>query len=213
MRAYLSSYRLGRHPEVLLRLLDGKIRTALIFNAADTKSDNERASSVKNDLLELTNLGLEPTEVDLRNYFTDSAGLRELLGSFDLIWVRGGNCFIARRAFAASGADRVIKDLLERDEVVYGGFSAGIDMLVPSLHGAELVDDPNLVPAGYNPAIIWDCLGLLPYMIAPHYKSDHPESADIDKTVEYLIEHHLPFIALKDGEAIVIDGDSQYIAG
>jgi dipeptidase E len=79
-------------------------------------------------------------------------------------------------------------------------------MLVPSLHGAVLVDEPDIVPEGYSPDVIWECLGLLPYAVAPHYKSDHPESVAIDKSVEYLIDHHIPFIALRDGEAIVING-------
>jgi dipeptidase E len=49
------------------------------------------------------------------------------------------------------------------------------------------------------------------YAIAPHYKSDHPESAAIDKSVEYLIDNHIPFIALRDGETIVVDGRVQKV--
>jgi dipeptidase E len=95
--------------------------------------------------------------------------------------------------------------------VAYGGYSAGVDILQPHLHGIELVDDPDIVPVGYLPDIIWDCLGLLPYCVAPHYKSAHPESAGIDKTVDYYITHHVPFIALRDGEAIVINGPIEKI--
>lgn len=79
-------------------------------------------------------------------------------------------------------------------------------MLTPSLHGTELVDDPHTTPTGYGQEVIWDCLDIFPYAIAPHYKSDHPESADIDKSVTYFIDHHIPFIALRDGEAIVMEG-------
>lgn len=213
MRLYLSSYRLGNHPEALLGLLGASRRTALIFNAADLKEPAERSASVQNDLLELKTLGLNPFEVDLRQYFGQPHGLATVLAGADLIWVRGGNCFVLRRALHHSGADDIITDLLTRDAVVYGGFSAGIDMLVPNLRGVELVDDPHQVPPGYAPEIIWDCLDLLPYFIAPHYKSDHPESADIDKTVDYMIDHHMPFIALRDGEAIVIKGAKQRIVG
>ena len=73
----------------------------------------------------------------------------------------------------------MILDFLERDAIAYGGYSAGIVMLTPSLHGVD-PDDPKIVPTGYPPAIIWECLGLIPYAIAPHYKSDHPESAATD---------------------------------
>jgi dipeptidase E len=58
-----------------------------------------------------------------------------------------------------------------------------------------------------------ECLGLIPYCVAPHYKSDHPESAAVDKTVEYYINNHIPFIALHDGQAIVIDGEEQTVVG
>ena len=213
MRLYLSSYRLGNQPQALLDLLPARRRTALIFNAGDLKLAAERKQSVDRDLAELTALGLDPFEVDLRDYFENSAGLREILATVDLIWARGGNCFVLRRALLQSGADELIKDMLGHDAVVYGGFSAGCDMLIPSLHGAELCDDPNAIPPGYLPAIIWDGLGLLPYSIAPHYRSDHPESAAIDKSVEYMIDHHIPFIALRDGQAIVVNGATQTITG
>jgi dipeptidase E len=106
----------------------------------------------------------------------------------------------------ASGFDDVIRELLERDAIVYGGYSAGPAMLTPSLHGIELVDDPYAVPPGYDPAPLWDCLGILPYALAPHYRSPHPESAAIEQTVQYFIDHHMLFKALRDGEAVVVNG-------
>lgn len=213
MRLYLSSYRLGSKPDELLKLLNGKKKTGVIFNAYDANSDTQRKESLEREFGDLRGLGLEPEEVDLRQYFGKPEGLKEKLASYDLIWVRGGNVFVLRRAFKQSGADKAIAELLADDAIVYGGYSAGIDILTPTLHGIELVDDPNLVPEGYDPGIIWECLGLLPYSVAPHYKSDHPESADVDKSVEYMIDNHMLFIALRDGEAIVIDGDEQRFVG
>ena len=213
MRLYLSSFRLGNKPEELLTLLAGRKRTALIHNAMDFAGSEGRAASLKREVDSLKSIGLEPTEVDLRNYFGKSDELKKALSGFDLLWVRGGNAFILRRAFRQSGADKIIKELLANDAVVYGGYSAGIDMLTPSLHGVELVDDPNIVPERYESPIIWDCLSILPYSIAPHYKSDHPESADIDKSVEYLIDNHVLFIALRDGEAIVRSSDKEVVVG
>lgn len=216
MRLYLSSYRAGNQPQAWLDLLGVGTRIAVIANAVDFREPtgpDSREESVQKDLDELTGLGLYPEEVDLRDYFGFPDELAHTLAGFDGVYVRGGNCFILRRAFAASGADEVIKDLLERDALVYAGFSAGIDMLVPSLHGVELVDDPLQVPDGYDPEVIWDCLGILPYWIAPHYRSDHPEAADIEQSVQYMIDEHMPFIALRDGQAIVIDGDNQQVVG
>lgn len=213
MKLYLSSFRNGNRTEELLKLLGKGRRTALINNAQDFLSPSDRSSRRDEEIDRLKSIGLDPIEIDLRLYFGKSKGLKDKLASFDLIWVRGGNCFVLRRAFKQSGADEAITELLAEDKVVYGGYSAGIDMLTPSLHGAELVDESAIVPDGYKPGIIWECLGLLPYAIAPHYKSDHPESAAIDKSIEYLIDNHIPFIALRDGEAIVVNGDEQKVVG
>jgi len=211
MRLYLSSFRVGNHPEKLLELLGDGRRTALILNAMDFVSAEDRAADLGRETERLKSIGLEPTEVDLRDYFGKPEGLAEKLASFDLVWVRGGNVFVLRRAFKQSGADTVIATLLAEDTIVYGGYSAGADIMQPHLHGIELVDDPNIVPDGYDQEIIWECLGVLPYCVAPHYKSDHPESADIDKTVDYYIKNHTSFIALRDGEAIVINGDIEKV--
>lgn len=213
MRLYLSSFRNGNKPKELLNLLGEGRRTALIFNAQDCKNELDRASDMAQEIDRLKSIGMEPVEVDLRQYFGKTEILTSKLSSFDLIWVRGGNVFVLRRAFKQSGADRVIADLLKNDLIVYGGYSAGVAILQPHLHGIELVDDPNVVPDGYDKNIIWECLGLIPYCVAPHYKSDHPESADIDKSIDYYIENHIPFIALHDGQAIVIQDDHQKVVG
>jgi len=211
MRLYLSSFRNGNHPEQLHRLIGSGRRTALIVNAMDFIPADVRAAKYAEEAERLKSMGLEPVEVDLRQYFGKPEELKEVLSGFDLIWVRGGNVFVLRRAFKQSGADVIIKELLENNTVAYGGYSAGVDILQPHLHGIELVDPPDEVPEGYDAEVLWDCLGLLPYCVAPHYKSDHPESADIDKVVNYYTENHIPFIALHDGEVIVINGEEQAI--
>jgi hypothetical protein len=49
-------------------------------------------------------------------------------------------------------------------------------------------------------------LGQEPLRLASlHCRSDHFESALIEKTVEYFVEHKMPFIVLHDGEALLLD--------
>jgi dipeptidase E len=214
MRLYLSSFRLGNQPRRLVDLVKDNKRTAVIVNASDLSSEEERRTNLQQEIVALRSLGFSVTELDLRQYFVNRQNqheLADLLPTYGLVWVRGGNSFVLRRAMKASGFDQIIRNLLKRDAIVYGGYSAGIDMLTPSLRGVELVDDPHAVPAGYDPSIVWECLGLLPYAIAPHYKSDHPESADIDKSVQYYIDNHVLFRALRDGEAIVINGGQEEV--
>lgn len=206
---YLSSFRNGNKPQELFKLLKDGRRTALILNAQDYKRVEDRATDLTQETERLVSIGLHPEEVDLRDYFGKPKELKRRLSAFDLIWVRGGNVFVLRRAFKHSGADVMIPELLKNDAIVYGGYSAGTCIMQPDLHGIELVDDPYVIPEGYDKEIIWECLGLIPYSVAPHYKSEHPESQLISKTVDYYIEHHTPFVALHDGEAIVIDGVRQ----
>lgn len=214
MRLYLSSFRIGAKPEALLNLLGTGRRTALIYNACDFLTSAERAESLSQEVQRLESIGLQPSEVDLRNYFGGADGLEEALLAFDLLWVRGGNAFVLRRALRQSRADDIIKAIVQNDSVVYGGYSAGPCVLAPSLRGLELVDHPTVVPDGYESPVIWEGLGLLPFAFAPHYKSpDHPESAAVDNVVDYYVAKHIPFIALVDGEALVIQGDKKVVVG
>jgi dipeptidase E len=73
------------------------------------------------------------------------------------------------------------------------------------LKGIHIADEPQAMPKGYSSQIIWIGLGFIPYCIAPHYRSNHSESPLIEKSVEYFIEQKIPFIALHDGEALVLD--------
>ena len=47
----------------------------------------------------------------------------------------------------------------------------------------------------------------------PHYKSDHPESSMIEDAVRYFEDHHITYKALRDGEAILIEGVSESVVG
>lgn len=211
MRLYLSSSRLGNKPEEMLPLIRGNKRTAIIINARDYTLPEDRSDRLQIEIENLVNLGLQPEELDLRKYFGKPNELRAAVQEFDYFWVLGGNSFLLRRAFKQSGFDELITELLHDDKVAYGGFSAGVCVLAPSLHGIELVDSKDGVPEGYDKNVVWEGLGVLGYAVAPHYKSDYPEGVAIDKCIEYFDQNHIPFKALRDGEAIVVNGDDSKI--
>jgi dipeptidase E len=213
MRLYLSSFRLGNRPDELLRLLGDGRRTALIGNAWDYVSADERRTQMTAETSRLQGLGLVVTEIDLRDYFGKSGQLKTRFEDFDLIWVRGGNPFILRRAFRMSGADAIVTNLLQDDEVVYGGYSAGITIAAPSIAGAATASDSSIVPEGYDSEIVWSGLNIVPYSLVAHYRSDHPGSPTAEQMVAYLIDQHIPFIALRDGEAVVRDENGERIVG
>ena len=213
MRLYLSSYGLGNKPNKLVDLMRGKKKIAVIANASDYYDAVTRSERVSAQFEELQAIGLEPEELDLRNYFQNMGSMATKLAEYDGVLVRGGNAFVLRRAMKNSGFDGAILPLLKNDMIVYAGYSAGSAAATPTMEGIDIVDDKDIVPEGYDTEIVWGGLNLVPYSIAPHYKSDHPESEAIDKVVSYFEKKGIQYRALKDGEVIVINGDDSEIVG
>jgi len=204
MKLYLSSYHLGNEAQKLKKIVGSIKKAAIIHNALDFATDLERLKKSKEgEVSDLKGLGFQSEELDLKDYFGKTNELKEKLKEFGLVWVRGGNTFVLRRAMKQSGFDEIIKDYVGKETLVYAGYSAGVCVLSQTLKGLELVDDPHIVPAGYKSEIIWEGIGLINYSVAPHYKSDHPESEAVEKEVDYFIDNKIPFVALHDGEVII----------
>ena len=202
MKLYLSSFKIGDHPKKML-FSTANDKVAVVQNALDCFSNaSKRASHLEREFAELRAIGLVPTELDLREYFSNESALHRVLEGFSYLWVVGGNTFVLRRAFRQSGLDKIILERAKDDSFVYGGYSAGACVISPSLKGIHLIDEPEIIPEGYANETLWVGLNLYPFCIAPHYNSDHPESAGIEKTVRYYIENKVPFVAIRDGEAI-----------
>ena len=204
MRLYLSSYGLGNHPEHLLSLVGTFRRAVVIGNAIDFRDLKERKESMEGTFQALQQIGFKVTELDLRQFFYRPQRLEKEFENVSLIWVRGGNSFLLRRAMKQSGFDECLKRLLKKDRVVYGGYSAGAVVVGDSLRGIELVDDPHQISEGYQQEVIWDGIGLLDFSIAPHYQSSHPESQAVDQVIDYYRNHNRTFKALRDGEALIV---------
>jgi dipeptidase E len=205
MKLYLSSYRVGNHSDELLAFLGDNRHVAVIGNAMDGMSSSDRQEHVEHTIATLSDLGLLVEEVDLRDYFGKADQLAKKLDEYRGVWVRGGNVFILRRAMSYTGMDRYVQAKVSDPHFVYAGYSAGVCLLGPSLHGLEIVDEPHRIPDKYQSEIIWEGLNILDYVIVPHYKSDHPESAMIDKTVEHMLVHNIVHKTLRDGEVIVTE--------
>ena len=203
MRLYLSSMTYGTHPERLVQLAGRGSRVAIVMNALDNFPD-EREHFARANQQALQDLGFIADELDLRAYFDAPGRLEQALERTGLIWVNGGNTFLLRRAMVRSGFDSVARAFLERDHLAYGGFSAGVCAITPSLRGIEFLDDPDALAEGYSPEVVWDGLGLIDYHVAVHYRTGDDEA--IQKTVRYYRRNNMPYVALRDGEVIVVDG-------
>jgi len=207
MKFYLSSFKLGDKSTELARLMGNNKKMAYIPNACDyTKVDWDRRNNwEKQDMQSLKDLGLSVEYLDLKKYFGKISQLRKKLNEFGGVFVRGGNTFILRQAMKLSGFDIIFKELLKRDDFVYSGYSAGICVLAPDFKALQQVDDPTDHPYPEQKETIWEGLGFLDYLILPHYKSDHPESEDIDKEIEFAKKNNIPFKTLKDGDVIILE--------
>ncbi len=209
MKLYLSSFKVGGDPSFLQNLAaSGRSRAAHIPNALDVVVDRgARSFYERNDRSDLEAQGFTVSRLDLRAWFGREKALDACLDAYDLLWSSGGNVFALRDAMRRSGLDAALKRRCAGGtDLVYGGFSAGICVLGPTLEGLELVDDPEPSPYGGTASPCREGLGLLPYMPVPHYRSGHPESDRIEAVVRYLEEKRLPHVKMRDGDVLVVEG-------
>jgi dipeptidase E len=203
MKYYLSSYKIGNKANKLKKMIGNGKSLGFIPNAMDHVKSKEKKESIKRNIKDLTDTGINVEILDLKKYFGRKKELKKKLDSLGGIWVKGGNTFVLRQAMKLSGLDEILKNM-KREDFLYGGFSAAGCVLSPSLKYLQIVDDPTITPYKIK-KVIWEGLGLIDYAFLPHYKSDHPESKDIDKEVEYCKKNKIPFKTLRDGEVIIIE--------
>jgi dipeptidase E len=208
VRLYLSSFRMGDHPEHLAALVGGDNRKAVVIgNASDIAPADVRRSGVVRELAALTDLGFDAVELDLRDYVGQKQRLRRDLAGVALAWLRGGNVFMLRFALFRSAGDVVFRDLLAAGALVYAGYSAGVCVLSSTLRGLELVDDAGAVMRIYGSEPVWDGLALLNEAFVPHYQSPgHPETAAIDLVAARYQAEGVGHRLLRDGQALLING-------
>lgn len=202
MRLYLSSFGIGDQAAELLERVAGRT-IGFVPNAMDHVTPIARAESNARSRADLTSLGIAVVELDLREFFGDARGLAQALDSVGGVWVRGGNTFVLRQAMRLSGFDVFLQERVATD-FLYGGYSAGACVIAPRLEGLQQVDDPSARPYP-DSDVIWEGVGILDYLILPHYQSDHPESAAIELEVAYCRAHDIAFRPLRDGEVIVTE--------
>jgi dipeptidase E len=202
MKLYLSSQKLGRHPELLLKLLDyNNMNVAIIANALDDMPIEHRNSRLEKEFNMLKSIGLNPEELDLRKYFGKTKELKKYIETKSLIWIRGGNTFILSRSFQASGFDKVFKKLLIKNKIAFGGYSAALLISGKDLFGAELVDDISSIPNGYPlTKKKLTSLKLFDFYLIPHFESKEKWAINVKSHVNYLRINGKKVITLCDGE-------------
>jgi len=209
MRLFLSSQDLGSYGEVATRLAGHNKKAAYLKNAQDDLPAEERNWSTPEKIKMFAKFGLELEEIDLRDYFGKADKLLNKLSNYGSLWSSGGNAFVLRRAFAASGLDKILTRLLKEDKILYGGWSAGAIVMTPDMHGNHWTEEdrPSIIPGGYpDSKVIWEGLNQVPFCIVPHY--GNPDFGDgPQKMLDYFKSHNQPYKILKDGQVIIVDGE------
>lgn len=212
MKLYLSSYRLGNHPENLKELIGNpKAKIAVSINALDNYAGTERtAARLRQELEDIKSLGYIAEHLDLREYF-DNQNIVDTLKTYDGIWFSGGNTFLLAKTFKQSGFHKVFDELIRPGHLVYSGYSAAFCVLAPSLKGVELVDDKDAHAEGYERGEIWEGIGLIDFYPVVHFRSNHHESDDVEKEYEYIVGNKIKHKTFKDGDVYVLADDKETI--
>ena len=205
MKLLLSSFGPSPEHDAALVELVGKplsnIRVAYIENAYDVYHDE---TSLVEGRETLQRDGYSFDLVDLRDWRTNRAGLPALLDGFDVFLLTGGNPYYLRSLMKVTGADEMIRDLVENG-VVYAGASASAVVAGPTLRHFDELDDPAEAEE-----VIWAGLSLTDIVVAPHVdNADFGEgcrkSGDLCEREGYTVQR------LTDAQALVIDGDRQHV--
>lgn len=207
MKFYLSSYKFGNDYTKLNNILKKGAKIGYINNSRDWLGVDEENKQVEliEEITFLNNLGFNCEHLDLKQYFGEEDALKRKLEKLDGIWVCGGNTFVLRLAMRLSGFDNIFKQLRNKKDFFWGGYSAGVCILSDSLKYIDQVDDPDNFPYKEMDTALYDGLGVFDFGILPHYKSKHRESKMIDREIKRCIENKWLFKALKDGEVLILE--------
>jgi dipeptidase E len=145
----------------------------------------------------VNSVGANITAVQLEDFKNESV-IRELENK-DIIWFAGGYATYLMYWMIRCNIDTHIRRLLQKS--IYVGSSAGSmiashDLKIETWHSVESNRTGNMITG----------LGLVEFDIYPHYRDDE---------LEYIKQHYKGnnLYLLKDGEAVIVDGDNISVFG
>lgn len=193
-KLFLTSHGFSDEParQAFLKLLDkpSKELTAAIITTASVeyKEKNKYAISTRQYFEELRFKKVTFLDVEFEN--------PNKLKDFDVIYLNGGNTFYLLYHLKKSGADKVLKEIV--DNTILVGTSAGAVVLGPDIKIAVKFDDERNIINLKD----YFALGLTDIAIIPHYRKDLE-----DKLKNFEKENNCRVTRLKDGQAVVVVDD------
>ena len=202
MKLYLTSYAMTTMAKIIEHESRDLAKKKAIFIPTAGDPYNNR-DFVEADRIALEKYGLDVVEMDVKNRSEEE--IREAIDGADIVLVAGGNTFYLMEKLKKSGADKVIKEFIEKGGM-YIGSSAGSIICCPTIEGAEEFDDPSLAPKLDN----FDGMGIFKDVIIPHtQKKKYFER--IKKTTEKLKSNGYKVYQLTDDNVLFFDGNSSVI--
>ncbi|KAI8126810.1 putative alpha-aspartyl dipeptidase [Lucilia cuprina] len=152
---------------------------------------------------------LEPWGFQLEGIHTKPNPVEAIL-SAQAIFVGGGNTFVLLKTlYDLNLVEPIRKQVLEKG-IPFMGSSAGTNI------AARTINTINDMPLAYPPS--FEALNLVPFNINPHYQDTDPNSKHRGETrderlKEFLIFHKRLVLALREGTALLIEGDKITLVG
>jgi dipeptidase E len=173
------------------------LKVVFIPTAADTYDDKW---FVDKDRDQLIALGMKVDFYDIKAKNPEKLAFD--LRGYDIIFVGGGNTFYLLEKFLETGADKVIKDLINQG-VIYIGSSAGSVLVGLSLKPIISSDDPKQAPSLKTV----DGLKWVDFVVLPHAKE-----GEYDEVIKEF-GSKFKLIPITNDQAIVVNDSSYKIIG
>ena len=199
MKLYLASYAMVSMAKIIKhegRDFVGK--KAIFIPTAGDPYDNK--DFIEADRIALEKYGLDVVEMDIKN--KNEEEIRKAIVGADIVLVAGGDTFYLMAKLKENGADKVIKDFIEKNGI-YIGSSAGSIICCPTIEGAEEFDNPNLAKELDN----FDGMGVFKDVIIPHTQKEKYFER-IRRATERLEAKGYKIYPLTDDDVLIFDGDS-----
>jgi|SRR5690625_3590646 len=181
-----------------LKLINGEPRdleVAIITTASPQKDNNRFAQKAKEDFKDMGFRNIDFIDIEFEN--------PNSLAQTDVIYINGGNPFKLLFHTKQSGAESILRDLVNKNVVIVG-VSAGAVLLGPNIKVVHFFT-PQMDEFNTND---FSALGLTDKLIFPHYDREDLFKDSTNKTIEDRLkefETHegCEVTRLKDDEFIV----------
>lgn len=188
----------------IAKRLDLSVNNNLVFITTPIEPVTGDKTWVKNDRQALCDAGFKVTDYTITNKTIDQ--LKKDLSEYKYIYLSGGNTFYLLKQSQKSGFITLIKDLVNIEEKIYIGTSAGSIIAGPKcpdylLSKEELVDGEK--QKGYE---------FVNFTILPHWGTEHFKKRYLGERLEIAYEEdQVPLLLLTDSQYVHVQGDTSEI--